>query len=80
LPRYFFNILHGSQRSLDEHGEELPDKHAAWAEATKVAGQTIRDIDGKLRPDQDWRLEVRDEFGGPLWEIRVSAQDKRRPE
>lgn len=53
MPRYFFNILHGSEHHFDERGEELPDKHAAWAEATKVAGQTIKDIDGKLRPGQD---------------------------
>ena len=78
MPRYFFNVFHGSEHHPDCEGEVLEDKHAAWAEATKVAGQTIKDIDGKLRPGHEWRLEVSDEFGGALWEIRVAAKDKRR--
>jgi len=79
VPRYYFNVIHGQDRQPDRNGEELPDKHAAWAEATKVAGEIIKDIDGKLQPGQPWRLEVTDEFSGPLWEIRVAAEDKRKP-
>jgi len=29
LPRYFFNVFHGSEHHTDKHGEDLPDKHAA---------------------------------------------------
>jgi hypothetical protein len=35
---------------IDHEGEELPDKHAAWKEATVIAGQTLQDLDGKLQP------------------------------
>jgi hypothetical protein len=73
MPKYFFNIHHG-QSTIDEEGEELPDKHAAWREATIVAGDSIRDIDGTLRPGADWRLEVTDEFRNPLYVIHVSAE------
>jgi hypothetical protein len=75
MPRYFFNIFH-DHTHIDSVGEELPDKHAAWAEATRAAGAIIRDIDGKLRPGHDWRMEVTDEFQNPLWELHVKAEKK----
>jgi hypothetical protein len=72
MPRYFFNVYH-DRAELDEEGEELPDVQAAWHEATVTAGQIIQDLDGRLRPGRDWRLEVTDEFANPLYVIHVSA-------
>ena len=72
MPRYFFNVYH-DRAELDEEGEELPDVQAAWHEATVTAGQIIQDLDGRLRPGQDWRLEVTDEFANPLYVIQVTA-------
>jgi hypothetical protein len=73
MPRYFFNVHH-ERSNIDAEGEELPDKHAAWREATIVAGETIRDMDGTLQPGREWRLEVTDEFANPLYIIHVSAE------
>jgi hypothetical protein len=75
MPRYFFNVYH-ERAELDEEGEELPDLQAAWREATVTAGQIIQDLDGRLRPGRDWRMEVTDEFANPLYVIHVHA-DKR---
>ncbi|MBR1274910.1 DUF6894 family protein [Bradyrhizobium sp. AUGA SZCCT0283] len=72
MPRYFFNVYH-DRAELDEEVEELPDMQAAWREATMTAGQIIQDLDGKLRPGKDWRLEVTDEFANPLYVIHVST-------
>ncbi|WP_441465704.1 hypothetical protein [Bradyrhizobium xenonodulans] len=35
----------------------MPDKHAAWKEATVTAGQILQGLDGKLTPTMDggWR-------------------------
>jgi len=74
MARYFFNI-HGVRQSLDEEGEELPDNETAWKEATIIAGELFRDIDGKFRPGQDWALEVTDDQRRPLYVIRISAQE-----
>ncbi|MET4719438.1 hypothetical protein ABIF63_003544 [Bradyrhizobium japonicum] len=49
MPRYFFHITH-ERTEIDDVGEELPDKHPAWKEATVTAGQMLQGIDGKLRP------------------------------
>jgi len=72
MPRYFFNGYY-DRAELDEEGEELPDMQAARREATMTAGQIIQDLDGRLRPGNDWRLEVTDEFANPLYVIHVSA-------
>ncbi|WP_409364740.1 DUF6894 family protein [Bradyrhizobium sp. AUGA SZCCT0105] len=44
-------------------GENLPDKDAAWKEATITAGQLFEDIDGGLKPGVEWRMKVTDEAG-----------------
>ncbi len=76
MPKYYFNVFHGSETHRDYEGEELPDRGAAWEEATKVVGETIKNIDGKLVPGRPWRLEVTDEFANPLWEISVKGERK----
>jgi hypothetical protein len=62
VPRYFFNVL-GEARHIDSDGEELPDRHAAWNEATVMAG-----------PGQTWQLEVTDEFANPLFHIQIHGE------
>jgi hypothetical protein len=54
----------------------LPDKRAAWQEATVMAGQTLQSLDGKLKPDREWRMEVMDEFQNPLYVIHINAEKK----
>ena len=73
MPRYFFNVYY-DRVELDEEGEELPDVRAAWREATVTAGQIIQDLDGKLRPGKNWRMEVTDESSKPLYVIHVCAE------
>jgi hypothetical protein len=73
MARYFFNIQHGSS-GPDMEGEELPNNEAAWLEATLIAGELFKDIDGKFRPGQEWSLEVTDERRNPLYVIRVTAE------
>jgi hypothetical protein len=73
MPRYFFNVHH-ERASIDTVGKELPDKHAPWKEATVTACETIHDIDGRLQPGREWRLEVTDEFANPLYVLHVSAE------
>lgn len=74
MPRYFFNVRH-ERSNVDTEGEELRDKHAAWHEATIIAGELLRDIDGKLKPGKDLQLEVTDEFRNRLYMICIIAED-----
>ena len=76
MPRYFFNVL-GEKDHADCVGEELADKHAAWKEATIMAGQILQDMDGDFEPGQTWQLEVTDEFANPLFHIQVHAEKRK---
>ena len=72
--RYFFHIEHGKRHFPDEIGEELPNDDAAWKEATFTAGKLLQDLDGTLRPDLEWRMEVTDAAGNLLWVLRLLAE------
>jgi len=73
MPRYFFHI-HGVRPSVDDIGEDLPHDEAAWHEATLVAGEIFKDIDGKFRPDREWSLEVTDEQQSPIYSIEIKSR------
>lgn len=76
MPRYFFDVHHDTIQ-IDREGEDLPDKHAAWKEATITAGQILQSLDGKLKPGHDWKMEVTDEFRELLFVLHISAQKPR---
>jgi hypothetical protein len=73
MPRYFFNVYH-ARSNVDSEGEEFPDMRAAFREATRTAGEVLRDLDTALTPGQDWRLEVTDEFKKVIYVIRVNTE------
>jgi hypothetical protein len=69
MPRYFFNV-NGTENAEYGDGEDFLDKEAAWHEATLVAGEIFKDVDGAFRPGDDWKLEVTDENGKPVSDSR----------
>ena len=74
MPRFYFDISNGHRlNDRDDLGQELPDRQAAWAIATRYAGDSLRDIDGDLEADTDWRLEVRTEDGARIFQISIRA-------
>jgi hypothetical protein len=73
MTRYFFNVR-SEGSGPDMVGEELPNDGAAWHEATLIAGELFKEIDGRFQPGQEWSLEVTDERRNPLYFIRVSAE------
>jgi hypothetical protein len=74
MARYFF-IVHHEGSGPDMEGEESPNNEAAWHEATLIAGELFRDLDGKFRPGHEWSLEMTDNRRNPLHFIRVSAEE-----
>jgi len=73
MPKYFFHIRHISQ-DLDQDGVDLPDIHAAWQAATMSAGDHLKELDGALKPGQDWCMCVTDDSKRTLFEIHVKPK------
>jgi hypothetical protein len=53
---------------------ELPDTHAAWQEATRAAGEIVRDLDGSFEAGTEWSMQVQDAEHKPLRTIRVISE------
>jgi hypothetical protein len=73
MPKYFFDVNGNGVPDIDE-GQTLANEEGAWHEATLVAGEIFRDVDGKFRPGQEWKLEVQDEQRRPLFSINVTSK------
>jgi len=76
MARYYFNTFNGRTLTYrDEVGQELPTREAAWETATRFAADCLRDLDGKLRFNQEWRLEVLADDGSCVFQIVIHADD-----
>ncbi|NNM72732.1 DUF6894 family protein [Enterovirga aerilata] len=72
MPRYFFDIDDGGDRTTDHVGTDFPDAEAARAEAISVLPSIARDA-----PRTDSReivATVRDESGLPIFRARLSIE------
>lgn len=66
--------MHKGQPIVDDLGDELADDAVAWKEATKIAGELLRSLDGSFQPGQEWAVEVTDSRQQTLFWIRIIAQ------
>ncbi len=78
MPRYFFHLRDG--RSLpDRHGTVLPDIAAVRREATRFAGETLRDRARILGAQEAWSVEAEDGRGQVLFTLRFTAAEAPAP-
>ncbi|MET3905915.1 hypothetical protein ABID59_000236 [Bradyrhizobium sp. S3.3.6] len=75
MPRFFFVVADGRNMEIQNDGLELPDRDAAWVEATTACGELLRDLDGKLLPGDQWSMKVKDAAGADIYllEFKTSA-------
>jgi hypothetical protein len=73
MPLYTFATTHNGKVMDADEPLDLRDITAAWHEATKFAGETLRDMDGGLAPNTTWSLEIRED-GKPVRTIRIVTE------
>jgi len=73
MPRYYYDINGMGVPDLDG-GEDFVNDEAAWHEATLVAGEIFKDVDGAFRPGEGWSLEVSDEKKTPIFRIHIRSE------
>jgi len=70
MPLYRVNTRYGTEAS--ENGAiSLETTRQAWQEATRAAGEILRELDGSLEPHREWRMDVSDEEGNIPSSLRV---------
>jgi hypothetical protein len=73
MPVYFLNVRN-IPTELDEVGDDFPNEEAAWREATLLAGAILKDVDGGIRPGDEWSLTVTDQHRTPVFEIGITTK------
>ena len=71
MPRFHFKTRHGTESQDDPEGMELKDVSAAWEEATRATGEILKEIDGSLEPEREWRMDVTNDAGQALFRLRL---------
>jgi hypothetical protein len=71
MPRFHFKTRYGTEDREDPEGTELKDLKAAWSEATRATGEILKEIDGSLEPDREWRMDVSNDTGQELFSLRL---------
>ena len=51
-------MVYGAESHDDPERIELKDLRAAWKEATRATGEILKQIDGSLEPEREWRMHV----------------------
>lgn len=74
MPRYYFRLSGSLNTEMKNEGLDLPDKHAAWSEATTACGELLKDLDGNLKPGDKWQMTVKDEAGADLYELEFRTK------
>ena len=72
MPRFFFNVRDG-KGFPDAEGVEFADASAACGEAVTLAGEILRDVNGKMSEGGDWPLDVSDAAGNRVCSLRFSV-------
>jgi hypothetical protein len=74
MPRFFFVVVDGRNMEVQNDGLELPDRDAAWVEATTACGELLRDLDGKLAPGDQWCMKVQDAAGADIYLLEFKTR------
>lgn len=68
MPRYFFNVIDGTNLHDDE-GTDLPDLETARCVAIRYAGALLEESGLRLRFGDTWQLEATDEARNVLFQL-----------
>jgi hypothetical protein len=73
MPEYRFRISN-SGGQFPASTRILSDKHAAHREGLATFADLARDIAGELQPGSEWRMEIADESGKPIFKLTFASE------
>lgn len=75
MPQFYFRLTDSLNTEVKKEGLELPDRHAAWVEATTACGELLKELDGSLKPGDRWQMLVKDEAGRDIYELEFRTRE-----
>jgi hypothetical protein len=74
MPLFYFFVADGRNSQIKNEGLELPDRDAAWIEATSACGELLRELDGQLNPGDEWSMLVKDQEGAEIYVLEFKTK------
>jgi hypothetical protein len=74
MPRFVFQLQRGQPFELSAIENILSDRKAAREAALGICADLAKDIVAGLTEDSEWRLDVMDEAGQPVFRLRLLAE------
>ena len=74
MPLYYFRTIPSERQDDCDDPIDLPDDAAAWAQATASCGEQIKEVNGSLKPNIEWRLEVKDESHQVIFSLKLMPE------
>jgi hypothetical protein len=74
MPRFLFQVQQGRIPDLPIIEDVLSDSYAARKVALGMCADLARDIVNGLTDNSEWRLDVLDEYGKPVFRLRLLAE------
>jgi hypothetical protein len=79
MPRFIFQVQQGKFPEIPAIEDVLSDGYAARKAALGMCADLAKDIVSGLTQDSEWRLDVLDESGKPIFRLRLLAEELERP-
>jgi hypothetical protein len=73
MQEYSFRISN-SRRRIPALTNFLSDEHVAYQEGLATFANLARDIANDLQPNSEWRMEIADGLGKPIFILRFSSE------
>jgi hypothetical protein len=74
MPRFVFQVQSGQSPELPAIEEVLTDHKAARKAALGICADLAKDIVAGLTENSEWRLDVLNETGAPVFRLRLLAE------
>ena len=74
MPRFIFQVQRGKFPEIAAIEDILSDSYAARKAALGICADLAKDIVNRLTDDSEWRLDVLDESGKPVFRLRLLAE------
>jgi hypothetical protein len=75
MPRFIFQVQQGNSPEIPVIEDVLSDGYVARKAALGMCADLAKDIVNGLMEDSEWRLNVLDETGKPVFRLRLLAEE-----
>jgi hypothetical protein len=71
MPLYYFSTTPSERPDDRDDPIDLPNDDAAWAQVTASFAEQLKEISGALPPNEEWRVDVKDEAKELIFSLKL---------